>query len=400
MLILGAVVLLGPLTVNLYLPALPEIETDLRTSAAAVQLTLTGTLLGLAVGQLVVGPLSDALGRRRPLIAGTLFHVATSLLCMVAPSIGVLGVLRVVQGFGASATAVAAMAIVRDLYTGRANALLLSRLMLVLGVAPMLAPSVGGAVLGWTSWRGVFGALALAGVAVTVLAIVALPETLPRSRRRSGSPGQIMSAYVLLSRDRTFVGLILVGSFSAASTWAYISGSSFVMQDQFGLSEQAFGAVFGAGAAFLVAGTQLSAWLLRRWTPVQILLRALAGATTASAVLLAVALADVGGLPALLVPLWVALGFAGTAMPNAPALALSRHGEAAGTAAALVGATRFGVGAAAAPFVGILGNDAAAMATVFVVGMSLAFASMLVVRRSASVDHELDVTTMDPTPGA
>jgi DHA1 family bicyclomycin/chloramphenicol resistance-like MFS transporter len=392
-LVLGAMVALGPLTIDMYLPALPDIETDLGTTASAVQLTLTGTLVGLALGQLVVGPLSDALGRRTPLVAGTLVHVAASLGCLVAPSIAVLGVLRVVQGMGAAATAVVTMAVVRDLYSGDAAALLLSRLMLVLGVAPILAPSLGGAVLGWTSWRGVFGILAVVGVVLAVLGATTLPETLPPERRRAGTPAGIVRAYRGLLGDRTFVGLVLVAGFSMAAMFSYVSGSSFVLQDEFGLSEQQFGVVFGFGAVFLIGGTQLSGWLLRRWTSAQILFRALVGATVAAAVLVAVALLDVGGLPGVLAPLWLVMGFTGTAMPSAPALALSRHGEAAGTAAALLGAIRFGVGAAAAPFVGILGNDSVAMGAVILAGMALALASMALVTRSDEVDAAAEPTT-------
>ncbi len=385
-LVLGAMVALGPLTIDMYLPALPDIEADLDTTASAVQLTLTGTLVGLALGQLVVGPLSDALGRRIPLVAGTLVHVAASLACLLAPSIAVLGAFRLVQGVGAAATAVVTMAVVRDLYSGDAAALLLSRLMLVLGVAPILAPSLGGAVLGWTSWRGVFGILAVVGIALAVLGATALPETLPPERRRAGTPAGIARAYRSLLRDRTFVGLVLVAGFSMAAMFSYVSGSSFVLQDEFGLSEQEFGVVFGLGAVFLIGGTQLSGWLLRHWTSAEILLRALVGAAAAAGVLVVLAVADVGGLPGLLAPLWLVMGFTGTAMPSAPALALSRHGEAAGTAAALLGAVRFGVGAAAAPFVGILGNDAVAMGTVILAGMVLAVASMVLLARGDEVE--------------
>lgn len=400
-LLLGAMVALGPLTIDMYLPALPDIEADLRTSEAAVQLTLTGTLIGLAIGQLVVGPLSDALGRRTPLVAGTLLHVAASVLCMLAPSIAVLGALRVVQGVGAAATAVVTMAVVRDLFHGRAAALLLSRLMLVLGVAPVLAPTVGGLVLTWTSWRGVFLILAVVGVALAVLGATSLPETLPPARRRPGSVGSIARSYVGLLGDGPMLGLVLSAGFAMAAMFSYVSGSSFVMQDQFGLSEQEFGVVFGLGAVWLIGGTQLSARLLRRWTPQQILVRSLVAGTAASIALLVVALLDVGGLPAVLVPLWLALGFTGTAMPNAPALALSRHGEAAGTAAALLGAVRFGIGAASAPFVGVFGNDATAMALVVAAGMVLALVSVLAIVRPDRLDADgLDIDPAAPTPDA
>jgi DHA1 family bicyclomycin/chloramphenicol resistance-like MFS transporter len=394
-LMLGAFVALGPLTIDLYLPGLPNIEADLGTTASAVQLTLTGTLIGLALGQLVVGPLSDALGRRRPLFFGTGVHVVASVLCFLAPTIAWLGAARVLQGAGAAATAVVTMAVVRDLYSGRAAALLISRLMLVLGVAPVLAPTIGGFVLGVTDWRGLFAVLGVVGVILMVVVYVGLPETLPPERRRQATVADITSAYRMLLGDRTFLALVLVAGFSMASMFAYVSGSSFVMQDQFGLNEQQFGLVFGAGAVWLIGGTQLSARLLRRFELRQILFGSLAAAAVSSAVLLGVAVAGIGGLPGVLVPLWVTLGLTGVAMPAAPAIALSLHGEAAGTAAALLGAVRFGIGAVSAPLVGVLGNDAVAMAVVVAVGMALALAALVV-----GVHQDAGVDDTDATPEA
>src|SRR4051812_7343539 len=184
-LILGAFVAIGPLTIDMYLPALPTITRQLETTSAAVQLTLTGTLVGLALGQLVLGPLSDALGRKRPLLAGTALHVLASLLVLVAPNLAVLGALRVLQGVGTAAGAVIAIAIVRDLFDGRAAATMLSRLFLVLGAAPVLAPTIGGELLRYTSWRGIFALLAVYGVVMVLVGAKALPETLPPERRRS-----------------------------------------------------------------------------------------------------------------------------------------------------------------------------------------------------------------------
>lgn len=379
---LGALVALGPLTIDLYLPGLPNIEADLDTTASAVQLTLTGTLIGLALGQLAMGPLSDAYGRRRPLYFGTLIHVVASLMCGLAPNIAVLGAARVLQGVGAASTAVVTMAIVRDLYSGRAAAILLSRLMLVLGVAPVLAPTLGGVVLGATTWRGLFVVLGTFGVLLIVLVKFEITETLPPERRRPGNVGAMRQAYGALLRDRVFVALMAVSGLSMAAMFAYISGSSFVMQDQYGLDEQQFGFVFGAGSVFLIGGTQLSGWLLHRWDMRKILFGSLVGATISTVALVVVAVADVGGLPALLVPLWLTLACSGTAMPNAPAIALTMHGEAAGSAAALIGAGRYAVGAVAAPVVGILGNEAPAMAAVMAVGMA---SSLFVLVRSVPV---------------
>jgi len=378
-LVLGSLIALGPLTIDMYLPALPSIPADLETTEAAVQLTLTGTLLGIALGQLLVGPLSDAFGRRRPLLAGVAVHVLASLLCFVAPTVEVLGGLRLLQGLGAAAASVTAMAVVRDLYTGNAAAVLLSRLMLILGAAPVLAPTLGGQVLRHTDWRGVFVVLAAAGLAVMGIAARSLEETLPPHRRRSGRVVGTLRTYRSLFRDRAFVGLILVAGLAMAAIFAYVSGSPFVFQEQYGLDEQEFGLLFGAGAIGLIGSTQLNPVLLRRWQPQQLLVSALVIGVACSAVLLLTALTGAGGLVGLVLPLWAVLTAVGLAMPHTPALALTRHGEAAGTAAALLGATQFGLAALIAPCVGLLGNDARAMSLVVAATMTGALAVLLLV---------------------
>jgi MFS transporter, DHA1 family, multidrug resistance protein len=380
-LVLGALVALGPLTIDMYLPALPTIVGDLGTTDAAVQLTLTGTLVGLALGQLLVGPLSDTFGRRRPLLIGVGVHVVASLLCLVAPNIEVLGGLRLLQGIGAAAASVVAMAIVRDLFVGRAAATLFSRLMLVLGVAPVLAPTIGGEVLRFTSWRGVFVVLAVLALLLIAFAARAVPETLPAERRRPLGLRSTLATYRGLLRDRTFVGLVLVAGLAMAGLFGYVAGSSFVFQEEFGLDEQQFGLVFGAGALFLIGGTQLNAALLRRFEPRALLPFALVLGTVAGAALVVVAILDVGGLAGVIAPLWTVLFSVGLAMPNTPALALARHGEAAGTASALLGAIQMGTGAVVSPVVGVLGNDALAMGTVMAAGAALALVVLLVVVR-------------------
>jgi len=337
-LVLGSLIALGPLTIDTYLPALPSITTDLMSTAAAVQLTLTGTLAGLALGQLVIGPISDAVGRRAPLLAGTALHVLASVLCVIAPNIAVLGALRVLQGLGAAAAMVVAMAIVRDLYTGLAAATLLSRLILVMGAAPILAPTLGGAILRWTSWRGVFVVLAVLGLALMAATVLGLRETLPPERRRNGGVVDTVKVYGSLLRDRTFMGLVVTAGLAIAAIFAYVSGSSFVLQQEYGLSQQVFGVVFGGGAAGMIAATQLNVRLLRRYSPARILISALLVGSVAGLVMLTLAVTGVGGIVGVLAPLWVVLASVGFALPNAPALAVSRHGEAAGTASAMLGA--------------------------------------------------------------
>jgi MFS transporter, DHA1 family, multidrug resistance protein len=383
--VLGALIALGPLTIDMYLPALPTITTELATTESVVQLTLTGTLLGLGLGQLVVGPLSDALGRKRPLLAGTALHVVASLLCVVAPNVAVLGALRVLQGVGAAAGAVIALAIVRDLYTGRPAATMLSRLILVMGVAPIIAPTLGGAVLAVTSWRGVFDVLAAFALVLIPIAARALPETLPPARRRTAGVRGTLRDYRALLRDRTFVGLVLVAGLAMAALLAYVAGSSFVMQDQFGLDQQQFGLVFGSGAAFLIAATQLNPVLLRRFEPRQVLLGAVIAGAVSGLVLLAIAASGLGGLVGVLAGVWLTLFAVGLALPNAPAVALALHGEAAGTAAALLGAVQFGVGAAISPVVGLLGNDAVAMGAVMAAGLVLSLTVLVTVVRPWSL---------------
>ena len=379
-LLLGAFVAIGPLTIDMYLPALPTIRQELGTTVSQVQLTLTGTLVGLALGQLLIGPLSDSWGRRRPLLAGTALHVVASLLVLVAPSVAALGVLRVLQGVGCAATGVVAMAMVRDLFAGRAAATMLSRLFLVMGVAPVLAPTIGGELLRFTSWRGIFALLAVYGVALIAFGFFGVRETLPAERRRPGGLRGTGAVYGSLLRDRSYVGLVLVAGLSMAALFTYVAGSSFVYQRQFGLDEQQFGMLFGAGAFWLIAATQLNPVLLRRWSAATILVAATAAGTIAAAVLVAIAMMGTGVLP-VAIGLWAVLFAAGLALPNAPALALSANGDRAGAAAAMLGAVQFGVGAAVSPVVGLLGNDATAMAAVIAPALLLALGVLLLVAR-------------------
>ncbi|MER5390481.1 multidrug effflux MFS transporter [Saccharopolyspora sp. NPDC002686] len=386
--VLGALIALGPLTIDMYLPALPAIGNDLQASASTVQLTLTGTLLGLGVGQLLIGPFSDIVGRRLPLIAGTALHILASLACLFAPNIAVLGTLRALQGVGAAATMVVALAVVRDLFTGNAAATALSRLMLVMGVAPILAPSLGGAILLTGSWRGVFGALGILGAVLLVVAVFALRESLPPERRQAAQFRPVLRTYRQLITDRDFVLLAIVAALAMSALFSYISGSSFVLQEQFGLNQQAFGLVFGVGAVALIGASQFNVVLLKRYSPKQIVFAALVAATTAGVVLTALTTTGTGGLYGFIVPMWLVLGAMGFVLPNAPALALSRHGEAAGTAAALLGAAQFGLGALIAPLVGVLGNDGPAMAITMTAGAAVALVALgVVVRLGNSAEH-------------
>jgi len=389
--VLGALVALGPLTIDMYLPALPKIADDLSVSSSVAQLTLTGTLAGLALGQLIVGPLSDSLGRRRPLMAGIVLHMLASLVCLFAPNIAVLGVARGLQGMGAAAAMVVAIAVVGDLYADSVAATVMSRLMLVLGVAPVVAPSLGAAVLLKASWHWVFAALVVLAGGLLLLAALALPETLPASHRRPLKVRSIAATYVEVIRDVRFVMLVLVAALAMSGLFAYIAGASFVLQGHYGLDQQAFALVFGAGAVALIGATQFNVVLLRRFAPQSIVVWALVAASLAGVVFVGLSYEHIGGLPGFVLPIWAILAAMGLVIPNAPAVALSRHPDAAGTAAALLGAAQFGLGAAVAPLVGVLGNNEIALALVMTAGMVIALLALLAVGVPATEGKD-DVT--------
>ncbi|GAA2738675.1 multidrug effflux MFS transporter [Pedococcus aerophilus] len=358
-LVLGALIAIGPLTIDTYLPALPSITRDLAATESAVQLTLTGILLGMGLGQLLVGPLADAVGRRRPLIAGLALHIAASIFCAFAPTIELLTVGRVLQGLGNAAVAVVAMAMVRDQFSGSAAATMLSRLMLVMGLAPVLAPTLGGAILQVTSWRGVFVLLAIAGTMMVTLASFALRETLPPANRRKLAFRPVVATYGSLLKDRTFVGLVLISGLMFATLFSYIGGSSFVLQDIYGLSVAQFGLVFGLNSLGFLTGSQLNPFLLKRFEARVLVRVGVTIGAIAALLTLASAATGFGGLVLILTPLWFILFACGLTLPNTPALALTRHGEAAGTAAALLGASQFVIGGAAAPLIGAMGSGSA-----------------------------------------
>ena len=384
--VLGALVALGPLTIDMYLPALPRIAHELGVSSSIAQLTLTGTLAGLALGQLIVGPLSDSLGRRRPLMAGIVLHMLASLLCVVAPNVAVLGAARVLQGTGAAASMVVAIAVVGDLYADSVAATVMSRLMLVLGVAPVIAPSLGAAVLLRASWHWVFAVLVVLAGALLLLAALALPETLPVAHRRPLRVRGIAATYAEMLRDLRFVILVLVAALGMSGLFAYIAGASFVLQGRYGLDQQGFALVFAAGAVTLIGATQFNVVLLRRFSPQSIVLWALVASSAAGAVFVGLSVFHAGGLAGFVLPVWAILAAMGLVIPNAPALALSRHPDAAGTAAALLGAAQFGAGAAVAPLVGVFGNDEVAVSLVMTAGVVIALLALLAVGVPAAAE--------------
>ena len=366
-LLLGVMTALPAITTDIYLPSLPDVARDLDTSAAAAQLTMTMMLVGGAAGQLVIGPLSDRFGRRLPVLIGVALHVVTSLLCAIAPAIIPLIGLRMVQGFFNASASVVAMAVIRDRFVGPDASRLLSRLMLVIGVAPLFAPSVGGLIAGQWGWRAVFVALAIYGAGLWVVVLLRLPETLPRQRRLASARGA-WSGYRVLVRDRHFVALALLPGLGLAVLMSYVVGSPFVLREGYGLTAGQFALVFAINGIGLVGGAQVNAALVRRYAPIQIIRVALPASFVLVLTLLVLALTGWGGLPALLVVLFFTMSLVNFTPPNASAIALSRHGERAGTAAAFIGALQAGVSGVVAPMVGVLGESAWAMATVMLAG--------------------------------
>jgi DHA1 family bicyclomycin/chloramphenicol resistance-like MFS transporter len=363
-LLLGLMCALPAFSVDIYLPSLPDVARDLDTTATMAQLTMTAMLIGGAVGQLVIGPVSDRFGRRLPVLLGVAMHVVTSLLCMVAPAIIPLIALRTFQGFFNAAASVVAMAIIRDRFVGSDASRLMSRLMLVIGVAPLFAPSIGGLIAGQLGWRAVFGALALFGAALWCVVWFRMPETLPRERRRVGGLRTALAGYGRLVRDRHFVALSILPGLGVAVLMAYVVGSPFVLREGYGLSSTQFAGLFALNGIGLVLGAQVNASLVRRVAPIRILRVVLPISVTLAVVLLGIALTGWGGLAALLVVLWLILFMVNFVPPNASALALTRHGAIAGTAAAVIGATQSGVAGVVSPLSGMLGGDAVAMAAV------------------------------------
>jgi DHA1 family bicyclomycin/chloramphenicol resistance-like MFS transporter len=357
--LLGGLTAFGPLSIDMYLPALPAIGRDLAASESVIQLTLTACLIGLAIGQVVAGPVSDALGRRRPLLIGVAGYVVASLLCALAPTAAILVALRLLQGLTGAAGIVIARAIVRDLYSGSAAARYFSRLILIFGIAPILAPVLGAQILRFTSWHGIFLALALVTALLWLGAALALPETLSLERRRSGGLSDTVKTFRRLAADTPFLGYAVSGGLAFGAMFAYIAGSPFVLQSIYHVSPQTFSLIFGLNALGFVITSQINGSLVSRIPPARLLTVGVTVAGVAGLALLAVILVGGLGLAPVLLPLFVLVSSIGFVVPNAVALALSRHPEAAGTGSALLGVIQSGIGAAGAPLVGIAGTTTA-----------------------------------------
>ncbi|WP_320772718.1 multidrug effflux MFS transporter [Streptomyces sp. CRN 30] len=361
-LVLGGLTATPPLAMDMYLPALPEVTEALSAPAATVQLTLTACLLGMALGQLVVGPMSDRWGRRRPLLAGMAVYVVATALCAVAPTVETLVAFRLLQGLAGAAGIVIARAVVRDLYDGMEMARFFSTLMLISGVAPIVAPVFGGQVLRVTDWRGVFVVLVVLGIALTAVVWAKLPETLPPAQRHAGGVRETLHAMRGLLADRVFTGYMLAGGFTFATLFAYVSASPFVVQEIYGASPQTYSLLFGVNSIGLVIAGQVNGRVLVGRVSLERVLTVGLGVVTVAAVALLLMTTGVFGEAGLLpvsVALFVLMSAMGITLPNMQTLALLRVRHAAGSASALLGTSSFLIGAIASPLVGVAGEDTA-----------------------------------------
>ncbi|MEV8631056.1 multidrug effflux MFS transporter [Streptosporangium sp. NPDC051023] len=372
LLVLGALSAIGPLSIDMYLPALPAIAAEMGTGQAQVQLTLTACLIGLSVGQVVAGPLSDVRGRRGPLLAGIAGYAVASLLCAFSPSVYGLVGFRLLQGIAGGAALVIVRAVVRDLYEGAAIARIFAVLMLVSGLAPVLAPIAGAQLLAHTSWRGVFVSLSVAGLLLLAAALPTVGETLPADRRERGGLGHTLVTFGRLLRHRSFMASSLAGGLGFGAMFAYISGSPFVLQDVYGASPQTFSLVFGLNAIGMTLVSQIGGRLTGRGTPPARLVFAGLSLSVAGALALAVVAFAHLSLAALVAALLVMLCGLGLALPSAGALALAgQPQQIAGSAAALAGVLQFVIGAIAAPLVGLGGQSSALPMALVLAGLTL-----------------------------
>ena len=362
--LLGALQAFAPLSIDMYLPAMPVMETVFHTSAAAVQITMVTFLAGYAIGQSLYGPITDRFGRKPPLYASLLLFVASSAACAIAPSIRLISAFRLLQAIGACGGAVMSRAMVRDLFPPKELRRIFSMLVLVMGVSPVIAPLFGSYLLLWFGWKAAFVAQATLGLACMVGMHFRLPESLAHDARRPLEWQAIRSAYSVLLKDRTFLGASVVCGFSSAGTFAYITSAPFVFISLYKVPTERFGWLFGAIAAGMVTASQVNGRMSHRVPVWRVLRVANLVQLIAGAVLLATVLTGVGGLPGVFLGVFVYVSAQGFVFPNGSAIAMTRHGEIAGTASALLGTNQFLIAAITTTFLGFLDNPAIPMALV------------------------------------
>jgi MFS transporter, DHA1 family, multidrug resistance protein len=371
-LVLGALTALGPLAIDMYLPALPWIARDLGVDLGVVQLTLSVFMIGIAAGQAFYGPVVDRFGRRGPLLIGMGVFVVAACGCAQATSMQSLLIWRFLMALGGSASMVIPRAVVRDFFEEKESARLYSLLMLILGVSPILAPTLGGQLLGWTGWRGIFWVLAGVGVLCTATIVWGLPESRPKALRSKGGVGLALRTYGKLLADRRFIGAALASGFTLGAIFAYLSGSSFVFIELFHLTPQQYALVFGFNACGLIAASQISRMMLTRFTSWQVISVAFLINAAAGLTLVGAGLTGLGGMPVIIGLLFLCLSCAGVIFPNIAAVAMAPFGEVAGSASALLGTVQFVVGALAGAMVGVLHNGTLVPMTAGVAGCAVA----------------------------
>lgn len=356
--ILGALSAFGPLSIDMYLPSLPSLAKDLHTSTSLAQFSLTACLLGLAFGQLVAGSQSDIRGRRIPLLIGLVSYTIASLLCALSPSIGGLIILRFIQGFAGAAGLAISRAMVRDLYSGAEMIKFFSLLMVINGVGPIFAPIIGGQLLQFTSWRGVFLVLCLVGIVMLLTVFFTLPETLPPQRRSPAGLKNTLTTFRALICDRIFMGYALPQGLVMAAMFAYISGSPFVLQNIFGASPQMFSLLFAINGVGIIIAGQITGRLASRISGTTLFISGLIIASIGGISLLTMILIG-AGLTEILLPLFVVVSSVGIVATAGSSLAMENYGHSAGSASALLGLFSFVIGALVAPLVGLGGGDTA-----------------------------------------
>jgi DHA1 family bicyclomycin/chloramphenicol resistance-like MFS transporter len=375
LLLLAALSTFGPISTDIYLPGLPSVAQDLAAPPWAAQATVTACFLGLGIGQLLVGSLSDAHGRRRPLLVVLGAYAVLSALCALAPNVWLLLAFRVAQGLAGGGSIAIASAIVRDRTDGAVAARTYATLMVVSGMAPIIGPVIGGQLLRVGDWRVSFAVLAAVGVVLLIAALAVVPETLAVALRRRGGFRTTRSDFGALLRDRGYVRFVAIGCFSFAATMAFITGSPFVFENVHGLSAQQFSLVFSLSAVAMVLGRQVARAVVGRTGALALVRAGTVVLALACSGALVATLADAGTV-ILVVTLLMAMGSIGVIGPNALALAMETHPERAGAASGVFGFVQFAFGSAVGPVVGVAGSNADVPMPLIMVCMSAGAVAM------------------------